>query len=92
VTITEGVRTLGFITQDDLGPGAAGTDRRLPPFFLQHGRNACGGGARTVEALSVDSANVMALGFQGVCHAEPRRRGDDRASFVQLTESRVLRH
>jgi len=66
VTITEGVRTLGFITQDDLGflalPGQIAV---YLPFSYSMAGTLVVVSRERVEALSVDSANVMALVISG---------------------------
>jgi uncharacterized membrane protein len=66
VTITEGVRTLGFITQDDLGflslPGQIAV---YLPFSYSMAGTLVVVARERVEALAVDSANVMALIISG---------------------------
>jgi uncharacterized membrane protein len=66
VTITEGVRTLGFITQDDLGflalPGQIAV---YLPFSYSMAGTLVVVARERVEALAVDSANVMALVISG---------------------------
>jgi uncharacterized membrane protein len=77
VTITEGVRTLGFITQDDLGflalPGQIAV---YLPFSYSMAGTLVVVARERVEALSVDSANVMTLVISGGVSrgaSEPRR-------------------
>jgi uncharacterized membrane protein len=66
VTITDGVRTLGFITQDDLGfltlPGQIAV---YLPFSYSMAGTLVVVSRERVEALAVDSANVMALVISG---------------------------
>jgi uncharacterized membrane protein len=66
VTITEGVRTLGFITQDDLGflalPGQIAV---YLPFSYSMAGTLVVVARERVEALAVDSASVMALVISG---------------------------
>ncbi|HEV7485513.1 MAG TPA: DUF502 domain-containing protein [Thermoanaerobaculia bacterium] len=66
LTITDGVRTLGFITQDDLGflslPGQIAV---YLPFSYSMAGTLVVVGRERVEALAVDSANVMALIISG---------------------------
>jgi uncharacterized membrane protein len=66
VTITDGVRTLGFITQDDLGflslPGQIAV---YLPFSYSMAGTLVVVTRERVEPLAVDSANVMALVISG---------------------------
>ena len=66
VTITEGVRTLGFVTQDDLGflamPGQIAV---YLPFSYSMAGTLVVVSRERVEALAVDSASVMALVVSG---------------------------
>ncbi|MEA2337057.1 MAG: hypothetical protein QOE82_1064 [Thermoanaerobaculia bacterium] len=66
VTITDGVRTLGFVTQDDLGflamPGQIAV---YLPFSYSMAGTLVVVGRERVEALAVDSANIMALVISG---------------------------
>jgi uncharacterized membrane protein len=66
VTITEGVRTLGFVTQDDLGflsmPGQIAV---YLPFSYSVAGTLVVVARERVEALAVDSASVMALVVSG---------------------------
>jgi uncharacterized membrane protein len=75
VTITDGVRTLGFITQDDLGflamPGQIAV--YLPFSYSMAGTLVIVGRER-VEALAIDSASVMALVVSGgVSRVAPKK-------------------
>jgi len=66
VSITDGVRTLGFVTQDDLGflglPGSIGV--YLPFSYSMAGTLVVVDRAR-VEALAVDSGSLMTLVVSG---------------------------
>ena len=66
MTITEGVRTLGFVTQDDLGflalPGQIAV---YLPFSYSMAGTLVVVARERVEALAIDSANVMALVISG---------------------------
>jgi len=66
VTITEGVRTLGFVTQDDLGflsmPGQIAV---YLPFSYSVAGTLVVVARERVESLAVDSASVMALVVSG---------------------------
>jgi uncharacterized membrane protein len=75
VMITEGVRTLGFVTQDDLGflalPGQIAV--YLPFSYSMAGTLVVVSRDR-VEALAVDSASVMALVVSGgVSRVAPKK-------------------
>jgi uncharacterized membrane protein len=75
VMITEGVRTLGFVTQDDLGflamPGQIAV--YLPFSYSMAGTLVIVGRER-VERLAVDSASVMALVVSGgVSRVAPKK-------------------
>jgi uncharacterized membrane protein len=78
VTITEGVRTLGFVTQDDLGflsmPGQIAV---YLPFSYSVAGTLVVVARERVEALAVDSASVMALVVSGgVSRVASQSRGD----------------
>lgn len=75
VTITEGVRTLGFVTQDDLGflsmPGQIGV---YLPFSYSMAGTLVVVGRERVELLAIDSASVMALIVSGgVSRVAPKK-------------------
>jgi len=66
VKLTEGVRTLGFITQDDLGfLGLESNVAVYLPFAYSMAGSMVIVPAANVERLSVDSASVMALVVSG---------------------------
>jgi uncharacterized membrane protein len=66
VTITEGVRTLGFVTQDDLGflalPGQIAV---YLPFSYSMAGTLVVVGRERVERLAVDSGSLMTLVISG---------------------------
>jgi uncharacterized membrane protein len=66
VKLTEGVRTLGFITQDDLGFLAMeGSVAVYLPFAYSMSGSMVIVPASNVERLAIDSASVMALVVSG---------------------------
>ena len=75
VTITDGVRTLGFVTQDDLGflamPGQIAV---YLPFSYSMAGTLVVVARERVEALAIDSASVMALVVSGgVSRVAPKK-------------------
>jgi uncharacterized membrane protein len=75
VTITDGVRTLGFVTQDDLGflsmPGQIAV--YLPFSYSMAGTLVIVARER-VERLAIDSASIMALVVSGgVSRVAPKK-------------------
>ncbi|MDP9362337.1 MAG: DUF502 domain-containing protein [Acidobacteriota bacterium] len=92
VTITEGVRTLGFVTQDDLGFLAmdgqmdgqmAGQVAVYLPFSYSMAGTLVIVARERVERLAVDSASVMALvvsgGVSRVASQKVERGGGERS-------------
>jgi Uncharacterized conserved protein len=95
VTITEGVRTLGFVTQDDLGFLAMDGQVAvyLPFSYSMSGTLVIVARAR-VERLAVDSASVMALVVSGgvsrvVSKQVPAERSETSDQRQEIRDERV---